>query len=222
MGAFLTVNGLEVVAARISLPRWGVWCAELAIDGTEVPAGQCTLELGDGPLTLKGSLARGAVSDGSVAALVLGGAGGLSRVAEGKHYRQTPLRIPLEDLLQVAGEALASSSDAGVLSQTLAHWTRLQGPSGLSLGRLVESVEGLVWRILTDGTLWVGKEVWGQAPAFEFDALPGNPLADTATLSSLAPSVLPGQTFQGRHVSYVEHLIEESGVRSIVWFEGAA
>src|ERR1035437_4017416 len=107
--ALATINGLDVLEARLHLPREGRWWADLAVDTDDAGArqGAAVIQLGEA-LTLKGTTVRAGAYAGSVTLQVVGGSAGLMKVIQPKAYQGVPLRIPLQDALTEVGEVLAS------------------------------------------------------------------------------------------------------------------
>jgi hypothetical protein len=73
------------------------------------------------------------------------------------------------------------------------------------------------WRILSDGTLWVGTESWPTASG-AFTVISQNPADASWFLGVDFPFVLPGTQLDGvGQVGRVEHQIEPSKIRQMVW-----
>lgn len=220
MAALVTLNGLPVTEATVSMPRAGVWHAQVALaDPTAFSGTRATLQFGP-RLALTGAVRRSAAPEGAALLLLIGGAANLSRLSRPQAYLQAPLRLPLNDLLQVAEEDLAQSSEPEVLNQHLSHWVVGATPVGISIAALMAQTDA-IWRMLPDGTFWVGIEAWPDAPDFKHLVLRERPLDDALVLQTEEPAVLPGQSFRGRHVSYVEHLMQEDELRTTVYLEAA-
>lgn len=220
MGAIVTLEGVPVTQAVVSIPRVGVWHAQLALAQLEaIQATQATLRFGP-KLSLTGAVRRNGSADGAGLLMLLGGSGNLGRLAVPKAYSQAPMRIPLSDLLQVAGQDLSTDSHQELLATHLTNWVVGEVPVAIALAELFREV-GASWRVLPDGTLWVGTEAWPESPAFDFVATSERPLDDAVQLHSTEPAILPGQTFRGRRVSYVEHLLQEDELQTTVYLEAA-
>ncbi len=219
--ALVTANGLDVTSGRIVLPRARRWFADLAVDDPDGFAVGDAVELvvGDGLLTLRGTAGRADVFLATAGVHVLGGADGLSTRAAPKWYRQAPARLVWDDLLRTAGEAAASSADAGLLSTTLPAWCVRGASIGMQLDELVVAL-GATWRVLVDGTIWVGQESWPEADV-DLELMELSPPEDRAMFKCEAPALLPGTVLDGRRVSRVEHLIGEASVRTIAYYEAA-
>jgi hypothetical protein len=216
--ADLSANGLHVLACSISMPRTGVWTCDLELDGESALEGRITIK--DGDLTFSGTVIRSGVVAGRVFVRAVGGAGGLRKTAPARSYVDVPLRIPLRDILADVGETLSLSVDAALLDRRLPHWTRIEGPAGTALSSLLDHV-GASWRVLADGTVWAGAEVW-PVQRVPGEALDPDPELGTHTLAADTFALRPGTTFLGRKVSRVEHRGDGAKLRTIYWAEDNA
>lgn len=216
--AVASLNGISVVRGAIDLPRTGIWHADLDLAAdADVPLGPATIDLGPGDLQLHGSVVRSGSSRGAIAVRVVGGAGGFGNPARAKGYLNIPVRLVLSDILSAAGESLASSSDAGALGIQLEHWQVLAQPTSDALARLLERLpDGTAWRMLPDGTFWVGPETWPEAQ-LEHVVLLESPNLGRRELSFDSPTLLPGVVLDGVKVDFVSHRIEPARLRSLAW-----
>jgi hypothetical protein len=223
--AFATLNGAPVFHATICIPRVGAWTADLAIDKHEAIAGPCMLAI-DGGLTLMGTADRTGVWLDTARLSVVAGGNGLGKLAKPRHYRRTTLRVVLQDLLSAAGERLSPTADAGTLALSFGAWTTIAQPIGRMIAALLEDTRlppATAWRMLPDGTLWVGAEAWpdsGLVDLTDYQDLAEVPEDGTLELGVEAPRLLPGTLLGGRRVSYVVHRIDGSAARTSVWVEG--
>lgn len=222
--AFATLKGTPVFQGVICIPRVGAWTADVSVDRDTAVTGACTLAI-DGGLNLQGTVAMGGVWLGTAHLQVVGGANGLGRTARPQHYRQTTLRAVLGDLLATAGERLAASADPGTLALSLPMWATIAQPIGRMVAALLEDTRlpaATAWRVLPDGTVWVGQETWpdsGLVNLTDYQDLAEAPEEGTVELGVEAPRLLPGTTLGGRRVSYVEHRLTGEGARTCVWLE---
>jgi hypothetical protein len=221
--ALANVNGADVLVGRIYLPRVGVWHADLALDTEDTSnlTGAVTLDIGGGQLTLVGTAYRVGAAFHTVTIRMLGGAGGLSTVIPPKYYQGVPLSLPLQDILTAAGETLSPTTDPVALQTLLMQWTRLQGKASDCLDALIESASNsdeIGWRVLPDGTVFVGPETWPPV-TIDYDLLSDDENLACAELGVETPTLIPGTLLAGRQVSFVEHAIEPKRTRTIVWFE---
>jgi hypothetical protein len=223
--ALASVNGIDVISATIRMPLIGAWSADAVVDTAAGVSGPCTLAL-DGGLTLVGFAARtGVFLDTAYVRITGGGAGGLSKPARVQHYRQTTVRGIVGELMRTSGETLSATADAAVLALQLVAWTQQRQTVRQALSSLVEDRRlggGVSWRVLPDGTIWIGTETWPDAgltaPA-DYQEIVELPSEGWLDLGSEVPRIAPGVSLEGRRVGYVEHVIRET-VRSRAWIAG--
>lgn len=234
--ALVTANGLDAIETKPCFPRIGAWHCDLLVDDAEALTGAVRIVIDTqqqaqglvAGLVLVGTAipSRSGVFVDTGHVRVVAGAGGLGLSASPKHYNSTTLGIVFRDLLATAGETLSATADASVLGTELESWTTTAKPVGAVIADLFRSqVPGAAWRSLPDGTIWAGVETWpdsGLDPTtyqiFEQSAEQGSMLVGID-----APALLPGTTFEGQRVSYIEHTVGQDGdgVEMRVWFEDA-
>jgi hypothetical protein len=147
-------------------------------------------------------------------------------------FGAVPLQIPLMDVLRAAGETLSPLAEPNVLAWPLRAWSRMQVPASAEIGALVALVPNATWRVLLDGTVWVGFETWPTFKLSDDDAQthsePEKNRLTIAPANDTAPSVLPGMALsysppgfgqQIKNVSYVRHDIRPTQIRTLVLFE---
>jgi hypothetical protein len=212
-----TLNGHALVECVVTIPRVGVWVADVLVDADEALTGAVVLNL-EG-YELHGAVARGGGELARWRGRVVGGAGGLASVLGPAPFADTDLRAVLSETLRDAGEQL--SPDAGDLTATVARWARVAAPAAHTVADVAHAA-GYAWRTLADGTVWLGPETW---PALELgadlDVIRVDPrlgrweLAGTAALP-----IVPGRvvTLDGQavRVGAVEHRLHEVALRTIV------
>lgn len=220
--AHTRLGSSPVLSGTVTMPRQGVWHADLVLDAPVAPSGRVTLTLG-ASLRLEGTVVASSVHAGETTARVVAGAGTLGRELGPRWYQGAPLGLPLRDLVEEAGERLSSACDADVLAVVLEPgWGRARGPAAEALGRLLEGT-GATWRFLPDGTLWVGKEAWAPARGMaDLVVLEDSGGDGRMVVVSEAPTLTPGQQLQGRKVSLVEYSIVPDKLRVEVWIERKA
>ena len=227
MAAFCSVNGLAVLEGAVTLPRLGVWNADLSIDAYAAQRGKATITIG--AQTLIGTFTRnGRDVMGRLRARIVGGAAGLATVLQPRSYGSIPLKVPLSDALRDAGEVLSAAADTSLLATQLTAWSRLAAPASSVVASLLQAVPNAVWRVLVDGTVWCGFESWPAATLRDVFAMHSEPEKGRVTIASIAPSVLPGTTLQfsvpgqgaqAVRVGGVHHIIRATEVRTVVLTE---
>lgn len=207
------LNSLPILHGTVTLPRQGVWHAELVLEAATPPTGTAVLRVG-ASLSLRGTVVGSGIFAGQVRARVVGGAGGLGTELPPRWYEGAPRELPLRDLAEEAGERLSSSCDPALLGEVLTPgWTRLRGTAAAALARLLEGT-GASWRLLPDGSLWAGPETWPTAQGMaDLVVLEEDRARGRLVLATEAPQLLPGQTLRGDRVSDVEITIEPEQLR---------
>ncbi len=217
------LNDNAVISGSIVLPQRGAWHADLVVDTDEAPEGEVTLSIasGDDTVELTGYARRKGLWQLRATVRVVGGAGQLGTVIDPRYYTDTDVETVLGDLLRDAGETLSDTVSSDLRGVSLAKWTRKGGTAGAALDALARSL-GLPWRVLLDGTVWLGEDSW-DAIDLEADVLNERPAQGIMLIAtdSFPAGLLPGKTFSDRHVTGVEHTIEASKTRATVYFEDA-
>lgn len=220
--ARVRANGKAVQdGSKITSPRIGAWHADLVVDTQAPITGKVTISIGDGALTMIGTAEDGGTFVDTTRVRVVGGAGGLSETASVKHYSDTTVGLVLGDLLAKGGETLSSTADQGLLGAALEHWTTIALPIGRIIAKLmsVAAPDG-AWRVLPDGTVWVGHETWpssGLRESLDYQLEEQNDEQQYAVLAVEAPTLRPGVTLGDKRVSYVEYELGDR-IRIKTWF----
>lgn len=150
-------------------------------------------------------------SSGRVSGMVVGGAGGLETTLPAKQYVAPKVQAVLDDILRPAGETLSTTVASSVTVRVLTTWQRAEGTAQEAISAVAESL-GMPWRVLLDGTIWLGEETWTD-PALECRTLNDDQATGTVTVS-LLPSLLPGATFQGLRLEQVNHVLDPAEPRT--------
>lgn len=220
----LTANGLPVTALRLSKPPQGVWVASLEVTSDERVLGAVELKQ-DGLATAFLGTARfsGEPVAGSCRIEVVGGTGGFAtKTVEAKSYAGISARSIISDLLAALGESLSPTSAKAVLNATLPYWTRAAGKAGEGKAILstLTAALGAIWRVLPDGSVWVGTETWPTLEDFEAVEMNRDEAASAVVLAPETIGLLPGVTYTGRKVGRVEDSFGRTApLRTTFWFE---
>lgn len=226
---YLTANGFPALSATIQEPSSDAWIAELDIDAEDASkfavGARCTIQVVDNPIQWVGTVARSGNFVQRITARIVGGAGGLTRVLGPAHYVGVPLAIPLAHILLGAGEALATSlasaqlaTQTAVLATLLSRWSRIEGTAGSQLRRLLEAVPGVSYRVLRDGTIFVGVEPFAEQAIERVDIMDEAPIERWQEIATDLPELRPAVTFQGRRTGDVVHRVEPTSVRTEVYY----
>lgn len=191
----LTINGsAAILRATVHLPLSGVWSAELEVDTDEDITGACTLEA-DGSTWLSGTVTEGAVSHGLWRGRIVGGTAGLRGTLSPKAYRDATLADVLGDALSESGEALSGTSSGLAIACRL--WHRTEGAAARTVAA-VAAAAGYGWRVLTDGSVWLGAESWPDATAADVTLVERDPSQRRWVLGGDVLSLSPGTLLQVR------------------------
>lgn len=216
MSVFL--NDRSVSALSLTLPRIGVWHADVSLlPDDEVPAGKVTLE--SFGVKYQGTVLRSDRTETMPFARIVGGAGGFGTEIPAKSYRGTDVELPISEVLSAVGESLSPASDSAPLRLRLPFWVRMQVRAGQALAALLAVARVPAWRVLADGTVWLGTETWPQSKLTDFHVLAQDPHLGRHEIYAVEPSVFPGETWNGMHVSVVEHRFTQDRLVTNVWVE---
>jgi hypothetical protein len=211
VSAAVQFASVDVLEGTVTMPRVGAWTAPLTLDAPETFSlskleAPALLASGDGSFSLLGTAIRSSVVDGALKVLVVAGNGGLHKPVAARAYRQSPAKIIISSLLAEVGEVLSPTS--APLSDPL-DWSGEATVADRALSAIVDHL-GLSWRVLPDGTVWVGAETWlpfvdETAAELERDAAVG-----LVRLAVEVPRALPGRMWDGQQVHTVVHTIGAS------------
>lgn len=213
-----TLNGKDILAVSIQEPRIGVWSAVVDVDSDEAISD--TVKIAIDGVEWSGTIVKGDLHAGRFHAQIVGGAGKLATVLDAKYYQGIPLSVVLDDLMLGTGEKLSSTTSSDIRSHTVPRWARPQGKASAALVQVADEMV-FSWRVLRDGTIWLGAESWPTvSPVYdEIDRVPGR---DSITIAPETPIVRPGSTFDKQKVSRVTTYIKDVGLRQDILIEGAS
>jgi hypothetical protein len=193
----------SVSGGIISIPRTGIWLADFVMSDQEIPSGLLVLDLAG--VSMPASIVKAELNNGMIDLRIVGGAGGLGNTAKPKHYYRPVVKNVLDDLLRDSGEKLSSSCTPSVTGASLEAWTTLGLPTGAMLSGLCRlcGVDS-TWRVLSDGTVWLGAEEWPISTVdVRIESSSGN--ASSAVIGTDTPCVWPGTILGGRKIDLVVH-----------------
>jgi hypothetical protein len=214
--ALATLGGKTVIEARVVRGLSGSWVIEATVDSKTALAGRVVFTTPG--LTLSGTVdaTLSGVFQETAQVRVLAGAGRLSEEIGAKSYRGVTLRTVLLDILTAKGELLSATSDASLLSTSLSAWVRFRGSADAEIAKLLETV-GASWRMLDDGTVWIGRETWPTLAGIH-QVIEDHPEDGRSVVASEKPFLRPGATFNSRQVREVVDTFSADKVRSeYVW-----
>lgn len=219
--ADMLLGDLGVIQIRAVLPRIGVWYAEVTVDSETLPTGLQSFHTADGALTLTGTVRadRSAVYAARSEVLLVGGRDGLTTLLQPREYADPTARILLQDICRETGEELSETIDAALINSTFPRWARGEVVAGTAVAAIADAL-GVSWRLLMDGTIWLGTETWPnvEIPGDVIDERPRDATWELQ-VETLFATIAPGTTWDGRRVSLVEHRACADKASTLAWFE---
>lgn len=216
---FAHARGHRILAAKVHMQRSREWTALVSIDQLDIeeepPTGPFSFVIENIEFRCSILPGRSGRSQGGRTTLrVVGGAGGLAHSLEVKNYGSgtTTVKSIVADIMRDSGETLSADSDKTILAKRIESWQRVAGPGRMALDRILGKV-GATWRILRDGTVWIGVDTW---PEVEPD---GTVLDDdwadgSIELAPDTPTMVPGIVVRGQRIEEVVHKLGPSGLRT--------
>jgi hypothetical protein len=198
-----TIRGKDVLEGSLTLPLRGVWVADLDVNATSLATGAASLSyvVNGAATTFQGTIVESSPFGGRVKVRLVGGAGKMSNELPALGYGQVPASTIVRDVVVAASEALADGVADELRDTLLPSWHRAKGSGTRALTDLAEHL-GVGFRMLANGTVWLGKETWTQAKApFEIHGPDANGLA---VYGPVRPDLVPGTNLAGKRVSAVE------------------
>lgn len=208
----------NVMGGTVLLPRTGIWVADLKVDQSDDLPDHVTLDLGK--VEMPGTVVKAELISGVMETRLVGGGGGIGDLARPKHYHRPLVRHVVVDLLRDAGEQLSPTSTTAVMSKELEAWTTLKLPTGTMLTILCLIVgKGANWRVLADGTVWLGVETWPDSQV-ESRSIHGDGANAASVIGTDIPGLWPGTLLDGRRVDHVTHDLNNDRT-TVLFAEGA-
>jgi hypothetical protein len=225
-----SVNGLRLLSCKIRMPRVGAWHLNFEADVTDDGAlealaagddGKVRITLEHEGVSFVGTLVRGDQKRAVYQGRAVAGKGGLSTTLPARSYTSAlgvKVQQVVSDILREAGEALSDTVEDSVLERRVSRWTRTQGVASHALLKVADAV-GMTWRVLRDGTIWIGAATYPEAEVehmtLDEDWSDGAILVATNDQGGPGPLLLePGTTFHGQKLELVEHALSGSGFRT--------
>lgn len=198
MPASIQVNGIPSLSGKIFEPRVGTWYANVELDAEELPTGLVTLSFFEThEFTGTVTSARSVADEGRVKLRIDGGGGNLDQPIEPRHFQNASAQSIVRDVTTQTGDTIAAASQ---LSQRYRHWTRPRTIAHAEIQSVAEAL-GYAWRILRDGTLWIGPETWPEASGKNIEQTKVG--GGVVIYPDEGPFVQPGTTFNGQRVAEV-------------------
>lgn len=215
---------LGVMDGDLLCPYYGNFSAHLVLaDASAAPTGAVTLVWFG--TSFSGYSIRSGDNEGRYSCLVVGGNGGFWKTVPSKMYDyRVKANLPLTEILSSVGERLSSKSTPSILAKELVNWPRLTQRCDECLNVITDQI-GAVWRVLPDGSVFVGTDSWTNAPDFDYSLQWRDPTWSSATFIMQSVGILPGQRWpagtlpiSNKKVSCVRYQISPSDFYTTVWF----
>lgn len=209
-----TLAGKRVTRARVQIPKWGAWYADVSVDGESSLTGAVELVLAD--VTFHGTILSGGAAAGRSDYRIVGGAGGWGKIIPAKGYASdagVKLSTILGDAAREAGETLIATA----LGRSVAGpaFARQEGPAG----RVLELLAPGNWYVDSGGITRIGTRATSVLERAVPRTSPVDLAAGTVTLAPAAiATIVPGITVDGLEAVDVQHeLSAEGGLRTRIW-----
>lgn len=223
--ALVTVSDRAVIEGHITMPRVGAWHCDMLLDVGQTINKPITINFFDGTQFF-GTIIRQAVFANHLRIRAVGGAGALYNTeVQPKHwkYGPIPLSLPLQYILDEAGETLSNKTDQSLLNTQLVSWTCIPQSGSAAVRSLIEGYAN-AWRVLPDGTIWAGTEPWPNVDG-KFNYVVQHKRTDIGVMEIAedTSSLRPGTQFQDVRISRVDNYISQEGFRTLAhYFEAPA
>ncbi len=210
-------QGTVLLGCEVTMRDVGAWRGWVEIDWDsekEAPTGPFVFDIDGVEFRSTVIPGRSGGWGGRMRVYVVGGAGGLDEELPVQNYAAgvTRIKTVVDDILRAAGETLSSEADAAILGTQLPAWQRSAGPATAALD-LVLAQAGATWRVLRDGTVWVGVDAWPEVEpsgtVLESDWADG-----VITVAPDFATLVPGITVREQKISEVRHELGPKGLRS--------
>lgn len=206
-----TLNGFRVTHARVDVPAWGRWYAEVSLDGDHEIAGVVSLVVAD--VTFSGSVVSGGPHEGRTHLRLVGGRGRWdAEIPELGYANAASVSVAsvLQDAAAACGETLVGALPSTRLG---VNYARRAGPAA----RVLEALVPRGWYVAEDGTTRIGQRgsttLRGTMSHGPVDLARG-----TVTLASESiAGIMPGLVVDGLTAVDVCHEITPEGLRSTVY-----
>jgi hypothetical protein len=210
-------QGVVLLGCEVTMRDVGAWRGWVEIDWdgeAEAPTGPFVFDIDGVEFRATVVPGRSGAWGGRMRVYVVGGAGGLDEELPVQNYAGgvTRIKTVVDDILRASGETLSSEADATILATQLPSWQRSAGPATAALD-LVLAQAGATWRVLRDGTVWVGVDSWPEVEpsgtVLESDWADG-----VITVAPDFPTLVPGITVREQKISEVRHELGPKGLRT--------
>jgi hypothetical protein len=195
--------------------EYGNWTADVEVGGLEPITGAASLlvypEEGE-PDTHVGFVRHGDpdVGRSRVPVKLVGGAGNLRTVLPPRCHVNGSTTVPAglvaRGIADAAGETLAAGVEDALDAHPLPRWDRVEGTALEALDVLADAL-GLVWRVLVDGTIWIGADTWTEVDAARVYELSREPDDGLLVVATDGAPMRPGMTALDAQIVEVRYTV---------------
>jgi hypothetical protein len=197
-----------------------VLSADLALDLATTPSGAAKIIAKDG-LSLACTIVEAGVFLSAAYVRLVGGAGGLAKYVPAAFYKQPQISDLLNAVIQASGETLSGTIESTLTSIKVPFWSQARARGAAVLDTIAAAAAAHLnaavnWRLLSDGTLWMGAETWPDEAlpkgAAVLDVLPAERRYE---IGAEVPTLVPGVNLDGvGNVVGVDHWLTPGAVRT--------
>ena len=205
------LNNILATSARVYLPAWGVWYAEVDLDGEHTLTGAVSLVVAD--LTLVGTVLSGGPENGRSHYRVVAGKGGWGRTIPAKSYANDA-GVKASTVLLDAADACGETILASTLPTTRPGpaWVRDETRARATLDHIAPRG----WYVGEDGVTRIGARTPGTLPANVTHGPVDLARGCVELASESIAAILPGIVVDGLTAVDVLHEVSSEGLRSTV------
>lgn len=209
-----TLNDIRVTSARVTIPAWGLWHAEVQLDGEHTITGRATLKIAD--LTLSGAVLSGGPALGRSSYCIVAGAGGWGLPLPKKSYINdagVKISTVVGDAAREAGESVAP------IVSSLRVGSSFERVKDEPASRVLQAVAPQAWYVDEAGITRLGARAAGALVGKVTRINPVDKARGKVVLAAESiATILPGVVVDGLTAVDVLHEVSaDGGLRSTVW-----
>lgn len=212
------INEQPIVQCHLMLPKIGAWMANDVLVDTDQEfniGDSITMNFLD--QTFKGTVLDTGVYRGFQQCTIIGGSGKFPDQLESSSYNSIPLGQIVNDIARKTNHTVSTTSDQNLLNHNLVGWNILKMKASLALVKLLES-QGAIWRILPDGTLWVGYESYTPLNTNDFLVIEKFPEQARWNVYNEDYLVQPLSFLDGNNIQQVEYYVAADDLQQTLFF----
>ena len=207
----IAVNGQPTTSAVLSFPSRGEWTAAVVLGEDVKMSGVVAITYDGGAMS--GAVIRGDVTPDGASYFIVGGKGQTRLAVPPKSWRTgATVAQVLSYLATSSGEAIATTLGPTALGQ----WSIKGDSLAQALDELCDQI-GATWIVRDTGAIFVGLPTY--VAALQTDPILSDvPSMSRMTIGAEKPNLRPLSTFAGKQITFVQHTIAGSGLRTIAYY----